>query len=137
MRWPAAASRTARPRPCGPVPPSTPTTRSSTARPSDTLPPPPAPDRPGTLRPIMPGPAGGPLTWGRRRSVVLPLAVLGGELLLALAHRLQGVLRLLPGLVRTQPVALGAAVARLDGVVLETEEPGPSGHQQPPRAVGS
>src|SRR5687768_4638442 len=85
----------------------------------------------------MPGPAGGPLTWGRRRSVVLPLAVLGGELLLALAHRLQGVLRLLPGLVRTQPVALGAAVARLDGVVLETEEPGPSGHQQPPRAVGS
>jgi hypothetical protein len=27
-----------------------------------------------------------------------------------------------------------AAVAGLDGVVLETEEPGPLGHEQPPRS---
>src|SRR3954447_8062039 len=102
-RWPTAASRTASPRPCGPVPPSTPTTRSSTARSS-------------AMTPIMPG-QGGPL------SVALPGAVLRGQRLLALGHRLHGVLGLLARRVRPEAVALGAAVPRLDRVVLETEEP--------------
>src|SRR4051794_20087244 len=114
IRWPAAASRTASPRPCGPVPPSTPTTSSSTARPSVT-------------DPIMPNRPGRPLGREAELSVVPPCAVLGGELLLALGDRLQRVLGLLAGLVRAQAVPLGAPVAVLDGVVLETEEPRSSG----------
>jgi hypothetical protein len=63
----------------------------------------------------------------RTRSVVLPGLVLRGQLLLPLGHRLEGMLGLLAGLVRAQPVPLGAPVTRLDGVVLETEEPRSSG----------
>src|SRR5947209_8676811 len=107
-RWPAAASRTASPRPCGPVPPSTPTTSSSTARSS-------------AMRPIMPG-----------RLLALPGAVLLRQLLLALGDRLHRVLGLLPRRVRPQPVPLGAAVAGLDGVVLQAVEPRPLRHRWSP-----
>src|SRR3954469_2227110 len=112
IRCPAAASRTASPRPWGPVPPITPTTSSSTARPSVT-------PRfcPGDLREV---------------SAALPVAVLGAELLLALVDGLQRVLGLRPGCVRAQPVPLGAAVPRLDGVVLQAVVPGSLlGHRRP------
>src|SRR3954453_18607988 len=67
------------------------------------------------------------LGWELERSVVPPGAVLRGELLLPLGHGLQRVLGLFAGLVRAQAVSLGAPVAVLDGVVLETEEPRSSG----------
>src|SRR4051794_2208661 len=125
IRCPAAASRTARPRPCGPVPPSTPTTRSSTVRPSVTLRPSPGSGQSGATRPIMPSGGDGLVSREGAGSLAFPRPVLRGQLLLALGHVLHGVLRLLAGRVRAQPVTLGAAVAGLHRVVLETEEPGP------------
>src|SRR5215218_6021795 len=131
-RWPAAASRTARPLPCGPVPPSTPTTSSSTARPSVTCPP--RPRRTGRRPPRDHARQAGRVRQpGPEPSVVLPGTVLGRKLLLALGDRLQRVLGLLASLVRAEAVPLGAPVARLDGVVLEAVEPGSPGHAGPPR----
>src|ERR671916_759253 len=70
---------------------------------------------------------------------VPPVAVLGGQPLLAFGHRLQRVLGLLAGRVRAQPVPLGAAVPVLHGVVLEAVEPRPLRHlvllvRRPPRS---
>src|SRR4051812_4990948 len=124
-RCPAAASRTASPRPCGPVPPSTPTTRSSTARPSVTSPPvaagAPAARPPGGSCP------GAPAAADRVGSALalVPGAVLGVGLLVALGDLLQRVLGLRPGRERAEPVALGAPVPGLDGVVLQAEEERP------------
>src|SRR3954470_14346354 len=81
----------------------TPMTSSSTARPSVTP----------RFCPAVPG----------DRSVASPGAVLGVELLVALGHRLQRVVGLLAGRVRAQPVPFGAAVPRLDRVVLQAVEP--------------
>src|SRR3954451_8777691 len=146
-RYPAAASRTASPRPCGPVPPSTPTTRSSTARPSVTGSPVPvrAPAGRACSRRSCLGRCGRADPTGPAGSAValLPGAVRGVGRLVPLGDLVQGVLGLGARRERAvraggarrkgpEPVPLGAAVARLDRVVLQAEEEGSLVHRRSP-----